>query len=77
MLAAFQSLYADTHIAMKVAGRIGISLPSLIGARQGCPVSPTLFGCTVDGLPAYLDAHAPDAGILIQWGTATSCWSRT
>ncbi len=68
MLAAFQSLYADTHIAMKVAGRIGISLPYLIGARQGCPGSPTLSGCTVDGLPAYLDAHAPDAGILIQVG---------
>jgi hypothetical protein len=52
----------------KVAGRVGISLPSLIGARQGCPGSPTLFGCTVDGLPAYLDTHAPDAGILIQVG---------
>jgi len=42
--------------------------PSLVGARQGCPGSPTLFGCTVDRLPAYLDAHAPDAGILIQVG---------
>ena len=65
MLAAFQSLYADAHITMKFAGRVGSSLPSLV---EGCPGSPTLFGCTVDGLPAYLDARAPDAGILIQVG---------
>ena len=65
MLAAFQSLYADAHITMKFAGRVGSSLPSLV---EGCPSSPTLFGCTVDRLPAYLDAHAPDAGILIQVG---------
>jgi hypothetical protein len=68
MLRALQSLYADAHIAIKVGGRIGAALASLIDVRQGCPGSPTEFGCTLDGLPAYLDEHAPDAGVLIQVG---------
>jgi hypothetical protein len=44
MIGALQSLYADTSVRMKVQRRMGVSLPSQTGLKQGCPLSPTLFG---------------------------------
>jgi hypothetical protein len=65
MLGALQSLYADTSVRMKVQGRTGVSLPSETGLKQGCPLSPTLFGLYVDGLFNYLDTHCPDEGVVL------------
>ena len=61
-LAALQSLYCDCRVAIKVCGRISNGLPSKIGLKQGCPLSPTLFGIFSDGLHRHLLHECPDVG---------------
>ena len=68
MLAALQSLYADAQYAIHVGGRRGVALRSGCGVKQGCPLSPTLFGLLLDGLHAALLADAPGAGPRLQCG---------
>ena len=62
MLAAVQSLYVHNDIAVKVEGRCGARVTSETGVKQGCPLSPTLFGLFVDGLHHYLKEHCPGDG---------------
>jgi hypothetical protein len=68
MLAALQSLYANADYAMLILGRQGASVQSSAGVKQGCPLSPTLFGLLLDGLHRYLRATAPDAGAELHGG---------
>ena len=68
MLNALQSMYANCSVAVKVGGRISPSLPSLTGLKQGCPLSPTLFGLFSDGLHRYLLHNCPSAGPQLQCG---------
>ena len=65
MLAAVQSLYTDCTVAIHVAGRTGSSIPSITGVKQGCPLSPTLFGLLLDGLHRFLRSHCPVQGPLV------------
>ena len=65
MLAAIQSLYSTASVAVSIQGRIGPTLPSLTGVRQGCPLSPTLFGLLGDGLHRLLQATVSLCGIHI------------
>lgn len=62
LLAAIQSLYTDADYAISVGGRRGACARSTCGVKQGCPLSPTLFGLLLDGLHWALMAGAPDAG---------------
>lgn len=68
MLAAIRSLYADAEYAMHVGGRRGAGVESSIGVKQGCPLSPTLFGLLLDGLHAALLEGAPEAGPQLRGG---------
>ena len=52
---------------MKVGATAGPSLVQQNGVRQGCPLSPTLFGIFFDGLHGHLDCSLPHAGL--QWGS--------
>lgn len=69
MLAAIQSLYADSDVAVKVEGRCGERVTSSTGVKQGCPLSPTLFGLFVDGLHHYLREKCPEDGPELGDGT--------
>ena len=65
MLAAIQALYSTATVAVRINGRRGPAMPSLTGVKQGCPLSPTLFGLYADGLPRFLHAFAATEGIRV------------
>jgi hypothetical protein len=56
-------LTAITHLYESILGRLctahGLSdfIRSTIGVKQGCPLSPTLFGIYIDELEAFLHEH--------------------
>ena len=51
-----------------VGGRSGPILPSRTGVRQGCPLSPTLFGLLADGLHTFLQGVAVSEGVALSAG---------
>ncbi len=65
MLAAVQSLYSGSKMAIKINGQAGPSINTTVGLRQGCPLSPTLFGLYVDSLHDWLQREVPDAGVQV------------
>ena len=69
ILAAIKALYATASVAVNVGGRLGPVLPSKTGVRQGCPLSPTLFGLLADGLHYFLRRTVPEHGIELDCGT--------
>ena len=62
MLAAVQSLYKESKIAINISGRYGQARSTCAGVRQGCPLSPTLFGLFLDGLQRFLASQCGQAG---------------
>ena len=66
MLAAIQALYSDAHIVINIDGCIGESATVLSGVKQGCPLSPTLFGIFIDALEGWLSHRVPAAGVRVQ-----------
>ena len=68
MLAAIGSLYSSNALSMRVGGMAGSPLLQQNGVRQGCPLSPTLFGIVFDGLHGHLDSLAPHAEVQLGSG---------
>ena len=54
MLRAIQSLYKDSGLTIHINGKRGKVFQSITGVKQGCPMSPTLFGLYMDGLHRYI-----------------------
>ena len=63
MLAAVQALYSTASIAVRLQGRAGPAFSSDTGVKQGCPLSPTLFGILADGLHRTLQLLDTASGI--------------
>jgi len=63
ILDIIKSLYAHDSAAVRSSQGISAIFRCLMGVKQGCPLSPTLFGLYVDGLEKHLletadiDAH--------------------
>ena len=49
---AVQALYANVPMCVRTSEGFTDTFQSLLGVKQGCPLSPTLFGLYVDNLPA-------------------------
>jgi hypothetical protein len=54
MLLALQSYYADVRECVKTTEGLTDSFPSSIGVKQGCPLSPTLFGLYIDAVEDFI-----------------------
>ena len=63
MLAALQSMYKDSGLTININGRSGKTVLSQ-GVKQGCLLSPTLFGLYIDGMHRFLMAGPVDAPVL-------------
>ena len=63
MLAAIKSLYASGTLSTKVGGVAAPSLVQQTRVQQGCPLSPTVFSISFDGLHGHLDRYLPHAGL--------------
>ena len=59
MLAAIQSLYIDSQVSININVKIGLPALSKTGVKQGCPLSPTLFGLFANGLQSSFCIAAP------------------
>ncbi|GLC35023.1 hypothetical protein PLESTM_000270700 [Pleodorina starrii] len=55
-LEALKRCYERVELRVKVNGATGEAFPSSQGVKQGCPMSPTLFGFFVEGYADYVDA---------------------
>ena len=73
MLCALQSLYESSTISINLSGRIGKGITPEAGVKQGCPLSPTLFGFFLDGLQRYLIVNCPTLGPGLANGNYVPC----
>ena len=71
-LRAMQALYADVPMCVRFPHGLSEPFSSTIGVKQGCPLSPTLFGMYIDDLQAVVEAGA-EAFDLAQLHGAAVC----
>ena len=74
MLSAIKSLFASGTLSMKVGGTAGASGVQHMGVRQGCPLSPKLFGIFFDGLHQHMSAMALESGLVLNSGRHVPFW---
>ena len=66
MLRVLQSMYANVPVCVKSASGLSACFQSLLGVKQGCPLSPLLFGVLLDDLEGLLQQAVGTAGTLPQ-----------
>ena len=65
ILHAIKSLYdVGVHLSIKLDVGLLDPVSATVGVKQGCPLSPLLFGLYIEGLEAYVKAKLPQAGPL-------------
>jgi hypothetical protein len=62
--AAVHRLYEEVKVKIKTSAGISESFRSDIGVKQGCPLSPTLFGLYIDKLEEWLNLQEGDGALL-------------
>ena len=54
---AIESYYASVRLCVRTDNAYSEPFASTMGVKQGCPLSPTLFGVFIDHFTEYLDYH--------------------
>jgi len=62
MLHAIVQMYWSVPLVPKLDGRLGTSIPSTCGVKQGDPLSPLLFGLFIDDFETWVKQRLPRAG---------------
>ena len=62
MLSALQAYYSNVRERVLTPTGFTNTFPSDVGVKQGCPLSPTLFGIFVDALENYILQRPPPFG---------------
>ena len=62
VLTTLQQMYEEVQMRVRAGGELSVPFPSSVGVRQGCPLSPLLFGLVIDRLERFLAQKCPDAG---------------
>jgi len=65
MLSALKAYYADVKESVKTSSGATEAFDSKIGVKQGCPLSPTLFGIFIDALEGHIRATFPHSTIRV------------
>ena len=66
MYHAITGLYTDTRFRIRVNGKTSEGyVVTVAGVKQGCPLSPLLFGLFIEQLHTYLQEKCPDIGVQI------------
>ena len=64
MLQAVQAMYADVPVCVRTEAGLSGCFQSVLGVKQGCPLSPLLFGVFLDDWDAHLQAALGSAAAL-------------
>ena len=79
-LTAVKSLYSSTHFTVKIGHQYSDhTFHTHSGVKQGCPLSPLLFGMLMDRLHSRIQAECPDIGVRLldhpqpDMGTCVPC----
>jgi hypothetical protein len=63
MLAALQAMYANVPVCVRAGGGLSCTFQSDVGVKQGCPLSPLLFGMFMDDLEDHMQAVGAAAAL--------------
>ena len=66
MLQAIQAMYADVPVCVKTTEGLSGCFQSVLGVKQGCPLSPLLFGILLDDFESYVQQKLGDRAALPQ-----------
>ena len=63
ILDTLMAMYERTDVRVRCDGQLGDSFLSLLGVKQGDPLSPLLFGLFIDRIEKYLSIKCPGKGV--------------
>ena len=61
-LATLKQMYSRVRMQVRCKGELGETFEAGVGVKQGCPLSPLLFGIYLDRFESYLDSRCPGEG---------------
>ena len=65
MLAGIQAYYDNTDERVRSSAGLSAPIDSHVGVKQGCPLSPTLFGLFIDEIEDWLLQALPNSSIFV------------